>query len=137
MQWIGFVPEPGEVLTQYHQGLAASGGASAPEPPHAHWSGPELCRPSHDGSVMGVLPEGSVMYSPRARRARRHDTALLVDYHDTPLSVEDHDTPRSVEDHDTPLLVEDHDTPLSVEDHQYTPHCCFPAVLFNRTDTSC
>jgi len=26
------------------QGRAASGGAVAPEPPRAHWSGPELCR---------------------------------------------------------------------------------------------
>ena len=35
-----------------NQGRAASGGASAPEPPRAHWSGPELCGMRHEGSVM-------------------------------------------------------------------------------------
>jgi len=35
----------------YHQGRAASRGALAPEPPRAHWSGPEVCGMWHEGSM--------------------------------------------------------------------------------------
>ena len=63
MQWVGLVPELGEVLTHYHQGRAASGGALAPEPPRAHWRGPELCGMRYEGSVMDKVVRGETLPS--------------------------------------------------------------------------
>jgi len=51
MQWVEIVPELGEVLTHYHQGRAASGGASTPQPPRAHWIG------SEPGRIVGKINE--------------------------------------------------------------------------------
>ena len=61
MQWVGVVPESGEVFTHHHQGRTASGGSLAPEPPRAHWSGPELWGMRHEGRTVAWWSEGSVI----------------------------------------------------------------------------